>query len=161
MNKCTKCGAETVGAFCPNCGAPVMAQPTPQPAPQPTPQPVQRTVYQAAPQPAPQPAPTVNNYIRTSVGEEDLPAKYKPLSPWAYFGLNLLYSIPIVGLIFLLIHTFSSGNINRRNHARGYWCAILVCAIIGVFVAIILLIICLVMGVSLSELIKQTSNYSY
>jgi len=52
----------------------------------------------------------------------DLPAKYRPLSPWSYFGLAFLYTIPIVGLVFLLIHTFSEKNINRRNFARSYWC---------------------------------------
>ena len=54
--------------------------------------------------------------------QSDLPTKFKPLSPWSYFGLAILYTIPVVGLVFLLIHTFSEKNINRRNFARSYWC---------------------------------------
>ena len=27
-----------------------------------------------------------------------------PLSPWAYFGLNFLYAIPVLGFIMLIIH---------------------------------------------------------
>ena len=54
--------------------------------------------------------------------QSELPPKYRPLSAWSYFGLAFLYAIPILGLIFLLIHTFSDKNINRRNFARSYWC---------------------------------------
>lgn len=51
---------------------------------------------------------------------------YKPLSPWAYYGYGLLFSIPLVGLIFLIIFSFSDENINRRNFARSYWIALLI-----------------------------------
>ena len=58
---------------------------------------------------------------------------YAPLSPWAYFGLTILFSIPVAGLVFLVIFSISKGNINRRNFARSYWCGlILVCLIIGI-----------------------------
>ena len=59
-----------------------------------------------------------------------IPSRYAPLSAWAYFGLSILYAIPVVGLIFLLIHTFSSSNINRRSYARSYWCRLLLVLII-------------------------------
>lgn len=32
-----------------------------------------------------------------------LPEKYRPLSAWAYWGLTLLFSVPVVGFIFLII----------------------------------------------------------
>lgn len=160
MNKCTKCGAETVGSFCPNCGSPVMPQqapqPTPQQAPQPTPQP--------APRPAPQPVRsepvhTVNNYIhQTVITEEDLPAKFKPVGTWGYFWLKLLYSVPIVGFVFLIIHSFSNSNINRRNHARSYWCAYIILLIVLIIAFIILLIISIVTGASILELVKLNSS---
>ena len=38
--------------------------------------------------------------------------------------------IPIIGIIFLLIHTFSSSNINRRSFARSYWCRLLLIILI-------------------------------
>ena len=54
--------------------------------------------------------------------QSELPSKFRPLSAWSYFGLSVLYAIPILGLIFLLIHTFSDKNINRRSFARSFWC---------------------------------------
>ncbi|MBR4473679.1 MAG: hypothetical protein IKS55_08575 [Oscillospiraceae bacterium] len=52
--------------------------------------------------------------------------EYRPLGAWSYFGLTILYTLPIIGLIFLLIHTFSGKNINRRSFARSRWCRLLV-----------------------------------
>ena len=46
------------------------------------------------------------------------PEQYRPLSPWAYFGYSLLFSIPVIGLIFLLIYSFDDSRINHRNFAR-------------------------------------------
>lgn len=55
--------------------------------------------------------------------------EFRPLSPWAYFGYALLFSIPLVGLIVLIVLSFNSENINRRNFARSYWCVYVVGAI--------------------------------
>ena len=52
----------------------------------------------------------------------DGPSKYAPLGAWSYFGLTILYAIPVIGWIFLIIFTFSGGNINRRSFTRSYWC---------------------------------------
>jgi hypothetical protein len=52
------------------------------------------------------------------------PVHYWPISPWGYLGYTILFLIPVVGLISLLTFTFSSDNINRRNFARSYWCAL-------------------------------------
>ena len=63
--------------------------------------------------------------------------KYAPLSPWAYFGLTILFQIPVIGLIFLIIFSISGKNINRRNFARSYWCVlVLVLIIIAVYVIV-------------------------
>ena len=53
---------------------------------------------------------------------DNLPVEYRPLSPWAYFGYNILFSIPVIGFIFLLVYAFSNSNINRRNYARSFFC---------------------------------------
>lgn len=53
-------------------------------------------------------------------------SQYAPLGAWAYFGYALLFSIPIVGLIFLLIFSFNDANINRRNYARSWFCYVVV-----------------------------------
>lgn len=74
---------------------------------------------------------------------QPIPAAAKPLSPapdnkllgpWAYFGLQLLFSIPIVGFILLIVFSLDNSNLNRRNYARSYWCAM----IVGLAVAIVL-----------------------
>jgi drug/metabolite transporter (DMT)-like permease len=60
----------------------------------------------------------------------NVPAEYRPISAWGYVGYSLLYSIPVIGLIFLLVHTFSNKKINRRNYARSYWCWLIIALLI-------------------------------
>lgn len=59
-----------------------------------------------------------------------IPENLKPLSPWAYFGLQILFNVPIVGFIFLIIFSCKKDNINRRNFARSYWCSLILVAIV-------------------------------
>ena len=62
-----------------------------------------------------------------------IPDRYSPLSPWAYFWLQILYTIPIIGTIFLITHALIPGNINRRNFARSYFCVyILIAIVVGI-----------------------------
>ena len=77
------------------------------------------------------------------------PEAFRPLSPWAYFGWGIVYSIPIVGLVFLIIHSFSSTNINRRNYARSFFCALVL--------SMILFVICLAIFTSANALQWQFS----
>lgn len=69
--------------------------------------------------------------------QQELPEQYRPLSPWAYWGLSILFTVPIVGLIFLIIFSFNSGNINRRNFARSYWCTIFI--VLAILLVIVLI----------------------
>ena len=67
---------------------------------------------------------------------QHLPEAYRPLSPWTYFGLGILYSLPVVGWIFLIVHAIGSRNINRRNYARSYFCVyVLTIVLIAVLAA--------------------------
>ena len=156
MKNCPTCGAQNAddALICENCGN-RLEQPKPayqeqpqqswQQSQQSWQQPQQswqqpqqnwqQTRQQPAPAPAPAPAPVtpVNVYMNAN----QLPAQYQPLSPWAYFGYTLLYCIPIVGFIFLIVFALSDDNINRRNHARSYFCGLIISLIIGVVVAII------------------------
>jgi VIT1/CCC1 family predicted Fe2+/Mn2+ transporter len=66
---------------------------------------------------------------------DNIPVEYRPLSPWAYFGYNILFAIPVIGLICLFVFAFSNANINRRNYARSFFCVyailIIVCVVFG------------------------------
>ena len=69
--------------------------------------------------------------------EESVPTgKYAPIGAWTYFGYTLLFSIPLVGLIFLLVYAFSDANINRRNFARSYFCSLLFALIVVLILAL-------------------------
>ncbi len=43
----------------------------------------------------------------------------EPITPFGYFLRDILYAIPLVGLIALFVNAFDASNINVRNHARG------------------------------------------
>lgn len=67
---------------------------------------------------------------------QHLPEAYRPLSPWSYFGLGILYALPLLGWIFLIVHAIGSANINRRNYARSYFCVYVLAIILGVLLTI-------------------------
>lgn len=72
-----------------------------------------------------------NQTVQYNNNINNIPEEYKPISMWGYFGYQLLFSIPCVGIICLLI--FSLGgtkNINLKNYARSYFCYIIVMAIL-------------------------------
>lgn len=76
-----------------------------------------------------------------NITEDDLPEQFRPLGPWAYFGLNLLFTIPIVGFVFLIVFSFNSSNINRRNYARSYWCTLIIVGtvlVVGLILSLLL-----------------------
>ena len=66
-----------------------------------------------------------------------LPPQNYPLSPWAYIGLQILFSLPIIGFIFLIIFSISKKNINRRNFALSYFAWWLLCLIAVVVVILV------------------------
>lgn len=62
-------------------------------------------------------------------GEE----QYRPLTAWGYVGYTLLFSIPLVGLVLIIVFALSDNNINRRNYARSYLCWMLIAVILIIF----------------------------
>lgn len=52
--------------------------------------------------------------------------QFRPISAWGYIGYSLLFAIPVVGFILLIVFALSESNVNRRNYARSYFCALLV-----------------------------------
>ena len=125
---CMECGSE-VGPeddFCDNCGAPVGKPKPPKEHPVPPVPPVPAAV------------PTHYSPAKTEMDVNDLPQEYKPLGAWAYFGYELLFSIPLAGLIVAIV--FAAGgtnNINLRNLARGYLLMLLAAFILGVLVTMV------------------------
>lgn len=66
-----------------------------------------------------------------------IPESYRPLRAWTYFGLQILYAVPVVGWIFLICHAVGSRNINKRSFARSYFCVyiLLVLVVIALMVS--------------------------
>ncbi len=119
--------------------APVQSvpQPTPLQAAQPAQQPIPvRPAPQAAPQQAPaQPMP--NQYYQQPVAPQK-PEKVAPLKTWKFIGMFIITGIPLIGLIMILVWSFSSAfNRNTKSFAR----AILILWIIGLVLSIATVII--------------------
>ena len=128
--KCPSCNLELGenAKFCPVCGTKAAAA---QPAAT-----YDRPVYpQSAPAKPAQPAP-------------------KLMSPWAYVGWQLLFSIPLVGFILLVVFSFDNNNLNLRNFARSYWCAML----IGFIILILAGVLMVVAGVSFAAVTESFQN---
>ena len=66
------------------------------------------------------------------------PKEVKLLGPWGYFGLKILFSIPLVGFILLIVFSLDNKHLNRRNFARSYWCDLILTIVVSIVVAIIL-----------------------
>lgn len=119
---CPNCGSQIPddSVFCSECGASITQKqaavnmpPVRQAPPVYQPQPVQPIVIQSR-----------------EITQDQLPERFRPLSAWAYVGYTLLFSIPIVGFIFLIVFSCSGANVNRRSYARSYWCYLILLLII-------------------------------
>lgn len=61
----------------------------------------------------------------------NIPEEYKPITMWGYFGYEILFSIPCVGLILLLVFAFGgTKNVNLRNFARSYFCFVILLVVL-------------------------------
>ena len=56
----------------------------------------------------------------------------KPIRAWGYVGFSFLYLIPVVGQLIWLYNVLFAGNRNVKNHARSYFCAVVLVLIIAV-----------------------------
>lgn len=77
----------------------------------------------------------MNDYEKDEINR--LPNKYRPLGAWSYFGYQILFMIPLAGLICLIVFSFSDSNINRRSFARSYFCAYAILIVILILVLVI------------------------
>ena len=79
----------------------------------------------------------------------NIPSEYKPITPLGYVGYQLLFSIPIIGFIFLIVYALGgTNNINVKNFARSYFVIMLI-----VFVLIFILVF--LFGLNPSTLTNQ------
>ena len=83
---------------------------------------------------------------------EDNPREYARaphyIGAWSYFWLNVLYLLPIIGFIFLIVHSCTPSHENRCHFARSHFCLLAIVLI----VVVIALVAALIFGVSLPNL---------
>lgn len=66
----------------------------------------------------------------------NIPEEYKPISMWGYFGYEILFSIPCIGLILLLVFAFGgTQNVNLKNFARSYFCFMIILIVLVVLLS--------------------------
>ncbi len=108
--------------------------------------------------PAPVYTPPKQTSFSLPTGDGDVPAEYKPLGAWTYFLYALLFSVPLVGLVSLIVLSCGGAtNINLRNYARSYFCGMLVALIlvaIGVGLSI-------GFGWNVSEMAREIRSYYF
>ncbi|MBQ8000005.1 MAG: zinc ribbon domain-containing protein [Ruminococcus sp.] len=142
--KCTNCGNDIANecTFCPECGTGINNATQADAAQEAK----TETVETQSPVVTPVAAPA-----KSEITEDTLPAKFKPMGAWSYFGHSILFSIPLVGLIFLIVFaTGGTRNINKRNYARSYFCGLAIFAVIAIVVVVLLLVFGAATGVGTS-----------
>ena len=147
--KCPSCNLELGenAKFCPICGSTVTRPAPIEIEPEPT-QVIKQPIFEEPAQPAVE-QPVFQAPVQPVFQAPVAPQKpeQKLMGPWGYVGWQILFSIPLVGFVLLIVFSFDNSNLNRRNFARSYWCALLLAVILIILVVGLLL----VLGVSLSE----------
>ena len=145
---CKTCGTqlEDTAAVCENCGTVVENPEVVNAVPVAPAAPAAPAAPVAPAAPTAPVAPQQTVVYAAPVVTNEIPEENRPLSPWAYFGLQLLFAIPIVGFIFLIVFSCNGSNINRRNFARSYWCGLIIVAIAAAVVFGIAFIMALAAG---------------
>ena len=132
---CTVCGAQYQegAAFCVGCGSNLKDQKPP--AEQPPEQ--ERQYYQAQGGTAPAQVPVPLEQRQEARGQSGVIQDNRPMSLGDYMITMLVSWIPLVGLVLLLVWSFSTGiNENKKNYAR----ARLIYSLIALGLAVVLLV---------------------
>lgn len=143
---CSNCGKELSdnAVFCTECGTKlaidpvaVSAEPEASPIsePQEAVQPVEEKKEVAQPQPTPAPPPKATQpKVAPAKAQKaaDIPpvGKYAPTSVMAFFGMIVLFSIPIIGWITCFVLCFAAKKQSTKNFARALTILFLVCVIL-------------------------------
>jgi hypothetical protein len=76
------------------------------------------------------------------------PEKVDPLPVWKFIGILILQSIPIIGLVMILVWSFSgSFNRNTRNYAR----AVFILGLIGFILSVVFIVLNLTVIMQIME----------
>ncbi len=67
--------------------------------------------------------------------ERMLPRSLKPISAWGYFWYSVLYTIPVIGWIFLIVNAIGAPNRHARSFARSYFCKLIILILLLAVVA--------------------------
>lgn len=126
MKTCPNCNAinNDTSAFCEVCGSPLSQSQAPQQAASQygTPQ------YGAQQYRAP---------IYPQFNENKFVPEYEPISVGAYLGYMVLFSIPVIGIIMMLVTAFGSGEKSLKNFAKAH----LILYVIAVVISIVLILL--------------------
>ena len=83
-----------------------------------------------------------------------VPEEYRPIGMWGYFGYELLFMIPIVGLIMVLVFSFGgTANKNLKNFARSQFCIWII--------VIVLVVIAILLGLMTASSVASNVNQFY
>lgn len=74
------------------------------------------------------PGQSVSQDIKKNNGNE---SNLRVISPFTYFAYNILFAIPVIGLILLIVKAFDKKDINIRNYARSFFINIIFIIVIG------------------------------
>ena len=64
-----------------------------------------------------------------------IPSEYTPISRWGYFGYQILFSIPVIGWIFIIVFALTAPNQNLKNFARSQFCVMILWLFLVVIMA--------------------------
>ena len=86
----------------------------------------------------------------------DYDPEYKPISALGYIGFQILYALPVIGLICVIIFSLVPRNQNVKNFARAQlivWIIAMILVIVGTSFAVL-------SGITLDDLIEAYSHSS-
>ncbi len=89
--------------------------------------------------PGQQPTPQVVQIARPIRTEDELPEQFQLIHGWGYVGYSILFSLPVVGLIFMIVFALSNKKLNRMYFARFFFCQLLISVIVFILVFLVLL----------------------
>jgi hypothetical protein len=77
---------------------------------------------------------------------------------WNFVGMMILFSLPVIGFIFVIVWACDSNNINRCNYAR----AVLILIAVSILLGIIMIVVGVVLYYNvIIEIIQRYSGKNY